>query len=136
MKTILIVGGILLLGGAITGYLIYNKPYEKMESASIDFKTTAESLFTDFESDENLANEKYLDKIMVVSGVVKGVNTSEDGLVNVMLESGGMMGGVICKLDELTEHKRKTFSEGETVTFKGICTGMLMDVVLVRCVEQ
>ena len=46
-----------------------------------------------------------------------------------------MLGGVICQLDELSEHKRTEFETGETVQLKGRCTGMLMDVVLVRCVE-
>jgi hypothetical protein len=42
---------------------------------------------------------------------------------------------VNCQLDELTEHKNTTFTPGDKVIFKGICTGMLMDVVMVRCVE-
>ena len=126
---ILLIG---LIGGGI-GIYQYNKPHKKMTTATSDFTVSALDLFTEFESDENLSNEKYLDKVVGVSGTVQEVK-EEDGVTSVTLNSGGMF-GVICQLDQLTEHKRTTFAIGENVSFKGICTGLLMDVVLVRCVE-
>ncbi len=126
---ILLIG---LIGGGI-GLYQYNKPHKKMVTATSDFIISAAELFTEFENDENISNEKYLDKIVQVSGTVQEVK-EEDGVTSVTLNRGGMF-GVICQLDQLTEHKRITFAIGENVSFKGICTGLLMDVVLVRCVE-
>ena len=123
-----------VLGGAF-GYYMYNKPHQNMIKATADLQLTSNQLFTDYESDESTANGKYLDKIMEVSGKVKEVTTDENGMTSLTLESGNEMFGVICQMDNLTKHKRTEFKEGENVKLKGICTGVLMDVVLVRCVE-
>ena len=134
MKKYLVALVLLVALGAGVGYLIYNKPFQDMNSAKADITLTAAELFTAFESDENAANEKYLDKVVQVSGTVKEVSTGDDGNISITLDSGSDMFGVICQLDNLTEQPRKDFKEGEQLTLKGVCTGMLMDVVLVRCV--
>ena len=134
MKKYLLALVLLVALGAGVGYLIYNKPFQDMNSAKADITLTAAELFTAFESDENAANSKYLDKVVQVSGTVKEVSTGDDGNISITLDSGSDMFGVICQLDNLTEQPRKDFKEGEQLTLKGVCTGMLMDVVLVRCV--
>ena len=88
-----------------------------------------------FEDNELDANTKYLDKIMEVSGTVKEVNTGGKGMVSVTLDTESGMFGVICQMDNLTQHDRLDFKEGEKIKLKGICTGVLMNVILVRCVE-
>lgn len=135
MKNILLIVGALALAGGIGGYMLYNKPFQNMEKAKADFVISAESLYTEYETDETAANTKYLDQIVQVEGKVRAV-TLEEGITSVSLDAGGMLGGVICQLNEQIKHERTEFQEGETVKFKGVCTGMLMDVVLVRCVEQ
>ena len=107
-----------------------------MVRAKADVAISAPDLFAEFSADEATANTSYLDKVIQVEGTVKEVSQSADGLTKVTLESGDDMFGVICQLDQLSEHKRTDFQTGESVTFKGKCTGMLMDVVLVRCVEN
>ena len=123
-----------VLGGAF-GFYMYNKPHQNMSKAAAEMQLSATQLFTDYENDEATANGKYLDKIMEVSGKVKEVTTDENGMTSLTLESGSEMFGVICQMDNLTKHDRTDFKEGEEVKLKGICTGVLMDVVLVRCVE-
>ena len=119
---------------AVIGYKIYNKPHKDIEAASSDVLIEAKALFLAFEHDEQKANEKYLDKIIEVSGTVKEVQNEGDD-ISVVLETEDMMFGVICQLDQLSKHKRTKFEVGETIKLKGICTGKLMDVVMVRCVE-
>ena len=123
--------GVILAG---IGFYVYNKPHQNIQRASSNFQIEAPNLFTEFETDEANANEKYLDKIVEVSGVVIESSTDDKGKTSVTLDAGSMF-GVICQLDELSKHKRTDFPVGEKVTLKGVCTGMLMDVVLVRCVE-
>lgn len=126
---------VVVLIGGIVAYNIYNKPFSEMEQAKVDFILPAAALFADYETDEATANGKYNDKILLVTGKVLEVSKDEDGITKVVLESEGMF-GVVCKLDELTEHERTEFEVGEQVSFKGICTGYLSDVVLVRCIED
>lgn len=118
-----------------TGAYMYYKPHQNIKTAKVDISLPAAAVFTAFESDEAAANTKYLDKIVAVNGTVKEVNKNEDGITTVTLDAGQDMFGVICQLDELTKHPREDFPIGQKVQFKGVCTGMLMDVVLVRCVE-
>ena len=133
-KYVLIIGLVAVAAGGI-GFYFYNKPHQNIGRAKADFKMTAPALFSTFEADEAAANEKYLGKIIEVSGTVQDVKKEEDGLTSITLESEDLVFGVICQLDGQSIPKRTVFNPGEQVTFKGICTGLLMDVVLVRCVE-
>lgn len=126
---------VLILIGVGTGFYLWNKPHRDMEAAEADIKTSATELFAGFENDESAANDQYLDKVIQVTGQVRDYSRDDDGSLRVTLDSGNDMFGVICQMDELTEQPRESFTPGETVTMKGLCTGMLMDVVLVRCVE-
>ncbi|MCB0597633.1 MAG: hypothetical protein H6557_31345 [Lewinellaceae bacterium] len=134
MKRLLGIGLLLALLGLGVGYFMYNKPHQNMDKAKVDVALEASELFTAFETNEAEANEKYLDKIIKVSGTVKEVSTDDKGNISVTLESGSEMFGVVCQMDDLTKHAKTNFEPGEQITFKGVCTGMLMDVVLVRCV--
>ena len=51
------------------GVFMYNKPHQNIQKASSDFQLEASALFTEFETNEAAANEKYLDKLVQVSGV-------------------------------------------------------------------
>ncbi len=126
---------ILPIVGLAVAYYMYNKPHEQMAGAKATYELSANELFSEFEGDEAAANEKYLDEVIEVEGTVKAVSQDEDGTVSITLSTDGDMFGVICQLDNLSTPKRTEFEVGEKVAFKGICTGMLMDVVLVRCVE-
>ena len=129
-KTILSVLLVLLLVGGFIGYRMYNKPHRDLAGATADFNLPATELFSDYEADEMGANTKYLDKVIRVSGTITEVNTDETGQTNLTLDAGGLLGGVICQLDPAN---KSTFSVGQEVSLNGLCTGMLMDVILVRC---
>ena len=134
MKKLIGIGFLLALLGLGVGYFMYNKPHQNMEKAEADMTLESTALFSAFEANEAEANEKYLDKVSKISGTVKEVNTDEEGNISLTLESGNELFGVICQMDNLTKQEKTDFKIGEQVTLKGICTGMLMDVVLVRCV--
>jgi tRNA_anti-like len=134
MKNIAIVIALIALVGGVVGYKMYNKPHENIADATEEHSLSAAELFAAYQADEMAANAKYLDKIIVVQGTVRETK-EEDGTVNVMLETDDMMFGVRCQLDNLATHKRKDFKAGEKVSLKGKCSGSLMDVVMVRCVE-
>lgn len=125
----------LVIIGIGSGAYMYYKPHQNIKASKADVSLSAAEVFQAFETDETAANAEYLDKIVAVSGTVKDVSKNEEGIVSVTLDAGQDMFGVICQLDQLTKHAREDFPIGEKVNFKGVCTGMLMDVVLVRCVE-
>jgi hypothetical protein len=128
------IGIILAFIATAVGFYVYNKPHKSIQNASAEIEVEAVQLFAEFATDEQAANEKYLDKIVAVRGRIIEVKQDE-AMISVVLETTDMMFGVVCQLDELSVHKRTEFEIGEEVVLKGICTGSLMDVVLVRCVE-
>lgn len=134
MKKVLTIGLALLIIGLGVGYFMWNKPHENIEKAKADIAMSAAELFDAFEKDENAANGQFLDKVVSVTGTIRSVELDQE-VKKVVLDSNDEMFGIICELDALSTPKRLDFKVGEQVNFKGKCTGMLMDVVIVRCVE-
>ncbi len=135
MKKIVLIGLACLLLGSTVGVYMYNKPHQDIQGAKADYHMPAATLFEAFAADESAANAKYLDKVVEVTGKVISVSKTDDGLPSLTLDGGSDMFGVICQMDKFSEHGELGFKEGEEVILRGICTGMLMDVVLVRCVK-
>jgi uncharacterized protein (UPF0333 family) len=132
-RILLLVLGLALIGAAV-GYFLWNKPHENMASSKAEATLEATALFSAYNADENAANSKYLGKTIAVSGKVKEVTKTEGGPAKITLETGDEF-AVICELDALSQHPRTDFPVGETVTFKGKCDGLNLDVQLSRCVE-
>lgn len=124
---------IVFLIGISYGLYEYNRPHEGTAAKESNFQMAATEIFNEFESDETTAGNKYNDQIVAVTGEISAVGIDEDGTRKVTLDAGGLMGGVICQMDSSFEGN---FKIGETKTFKGVCTGYLMDVILIRCVEE
>ena len=134
IKRILLVVVVLGLIGAAVGYALWNKPHENMQSSKAEATVEASALFQEYNADEKAANDKYLGKTIAVSGKVKETSTTAGGPAKITLETGDEF-TVICELDALSQHARTDFPAGETVTFKGKCDGLNLDVQLSRCVE-
>jgi hypothetical protein len=117
---------ILSFVGLGVGYYVYQKPLKSLRGERPDFSFTAKELYDTFQSDEQVANEKYLGRLIVVDGNIQDVFRQGDR-INVILQ-----GGVICEMDpRAAELPLRT---GQRVRIKGVCSGVLLDVVLVRCI--
>ena len=84
--------------------------------------------------DEAAATATYVgttEQAVQVSGTIRAMEPSGDGKVTVILETGDPLAGVTCEFAEADVPG--TWRSGTEVSVKGICTGLLMDVVLVRC---
>lgn len=134
MRKIFLFLALLAIAGGVVAYRIYNKPYKNIGKATADFQVDATKLLADFETDEAAANSQYLDKVVEVTGVVREIKPGDDGGVSVMLEAGSDMAGVLCELDQVYDPGKVQAEPGESITLRGVCTGSLLDVVLVRCV--
>ena len=108
---------------------IYNKPHREAETET-GIPIDAVSLFEAFEKNETEANNKYLDKVLEVDGVVSSVMENQEGTQVIVLKSNDLLFGVSCTL----KAREKAVNAGDTVTIKGFCKGYLSDVVLTDCV--
>jgi len=131
-KKIIIIILILAIVGAFVAYKMYNKPHVDVADSKSDIVLTADAIMTDFSSNENEANTKYLEKIIEVSGVISEMK-KEKGKGIITLKTNDDFGSVLCHLSASSSTKMNALKEGQTINIKGICTGYLMDVILVKC---
>ena len=124
---------LLLAIALIIGVGLYNKPHVDIHKASADLIVMAEEVLQDYESNESKANRKYVDRIIEVEGRITKVSF-DNGNSIVTLEGEAGKPGIICQM--LPEHNLNVLKNKEqsSVKIKGICTGYLIDVMMVRCV--
>lgn len=125
-----------MAGGVIAAIILlsmYFKPHRNMVRSSAAYSMTSNELLAEFESDESVANEKLVDKVVEVSGPVADINT-DDGKITIIIGTDNPLSGIICEMDDLSSHNISNFAEGQSVTLKCLCTGYLMDVSMRRCV--
>ena len=115
-------------------YYVFNMPRRNIAKENAAFTMTAKQLISDFKKDENGANAKYLDKVIAVSGEIKGIRTLDNHSMVFSLEDA--MEGVSCTIDSAdvvrNTAKLRQLKGGETATFKGRCSGMLMDIQIIN----
>jgi hypothetical protein len=134
-KIILILTALTILTGLSFAYYLYNKPHQSIAEELPAFSIDAKTLVGDYDSDENKANTKYLGKIVEVKGVVAEKTIDSKGNYNIILQ-GPDLAGVSCEFEPNAQNALTNVKGGEEITIKGICTGSLMDVVLVDCVRS
>lgn len=132
-KIIFILLAILLILGGYIAIRMYNKPHVNVAESDPDIVLLSNTLLDDFENDEISANEKYLEQIIQVTGKIQKLGTANgNGIITLTGENS--LGSVICHLSEKENKKVVSLREGQEIIVKGICTGFLMDVILINCV--
>ena len=130
MKKLIIIVLILAAGAGSYGYYLYTKPRSGASDMKTAYVVDAKNLFAEFSTDENAANAKYLGKAIEVSGTIRSVETDDRGTMNVGIETNEM-GAVNCQFEK--KDQMPDLAAGKNIQLKGVCSGFLMDVVLVDC---
>ncbi len=127
MKKILT--GIILFGVVVSGviYRMYNKPHRDPSTES-SIQITAADLFRSYETNESEANGLYLDNVLEVSGKITEITTNQQSIPVIVLETENPMFTVRCTM----ENPEIPVNVGDAVKIKGICTGYLSDVIIVK----
>ncbi len=120
-----------VIGGSVGLYLFF-KPVSSTAKLDTEVRETATVLFQQYSEDENSANARFLGKVVEVRGKVIDIRTTDAGKPALVLETDDAIFGVLCELED--EKAAKSLQTGSEITVKGVCTGMLLDVVLTRCV--
>ena len=131
---------ILIIGVLLVPALIYAlREYNRTNDDTADLKASIEidalSLLKDYETDEGYANKEYNGKVISVTGRIIKIEDIGD-TKKVILGDGISMNGVICEFQNSENEKAKGLVPTQEVKIKGICTGILLDVVLIRCVLE
>lgn len=120
---------ILLIAASTFGvvYWIYNKPHRDPLTEP-PLEVTAAKLFHDYETDETEANKLYLDKVLEITGLVIEITSNQELSPIIVLETENPMFAVRCTM----LNPALKAQMGDQVTIKGICTGYLSDVIIVK----
>jgi hypothetical protein len=118
---------------AIYGYSEYNRGMLDTHQLKPIFKINAQELLKQFETNESGATSRYTDKTISVGGIVSYTNVT-DTSASIYLNDASSVASVICVFQKDSYKESNKLKTGDSVTIKGICSGYLMDVIMVRCV--
>ena len=124
-KIFLIILFFVVLIGLSYAYYVWNKPARNVANEA-GIEVTAVAIFDSFSNNENAANALFLNKAIEVTGKVSEVKKNQAGQTVIYLQSTDPVFGVNCTFKQ----DPGTIEKGNIMTFKGICTGYLSDVVL------
>lgn len=93
---------------------------------------TAPALYALYSQFEDSANNKYLDSVINVSGVIQNIELNNERYT-ISLASNDSNGTVICEMDKKENEKIKQLKKDQQISLVGNCNGLLIDVQLDRC---
>lgn len=136
MKKIILYALVLILIVATSGYyyvFIYskNRKFDMEHAESMNIK--ADELVKAFQENEANANKLYIDKVLLINGVVGATAKTQAGESSVTLSSSDSFSGVMATLDSTVTSQVKV---GDTIDIKGFCKGFLSDVVITNAILQ
>lgn len=134
MKKIIV--GLLVLAVA-TGAAVY---YYTQRDSRNDIKyqkavaeMTASALYEIYSENEDLADSRYLGKVITVSGQIVSVD-QEDEKITISLDTDDPLNAVVCEMNTRIQADFSDIREGHEISIKGECSGKLMDIILVNCI--
>lgn len=139
-KNIILIFILIALTVAVAAYLLWNKPHPNIKDAN-GIETNAIALYNIFITDSAKAKSTYLNKIVVVSGIVKEVSVNQQQQQIILLKTSVSDASVNCTMEENINNCKA----GDAICLKGICVGYTSgetdmglpgDVFLIRCYQS
>jgi hypothetical protein len=97
---------------------------------SPDFTLSADSLFAEYQLNEQAANTKFLEKILLVNGTVDHPNFENPAEPNIVLIASDGEGTVTCGFKPEYLASIQKLIAGDKITIKGQCKGLTGDAAL------
>ena len=133
-KFTILIGFILIISiGLFIALNLYNKPLLNIAKSTADLEIMAQEILDDYRTDENIANKKYVDNVIQIKGEISDI-TIENGNGIISLKDLKGESSVMCHMSPEENLKVLKLKKDSIITIKGICTGYLLDVVMVRCI--
>ena len=126
VKILLIIGLAIVVTGSIIAYKIFNKPHRDVTTEQ-GVQLSAQKLYDAFRTNEAEANKLYLDQAIEMTGEVSEVTTNQDGKTVVNFKTSDPLFVINCTF----KTNPGELKPGQTITFKGICTGYIPDANVV-----
>ncbi len=119
----------------VIAYIMYETmlsyQFKNIKHSSPEFTISTSELTNEFNTNEELANKEYIDKVIEVYGKIKKISTLNNRRT-IILESKNAI-NIICDLDDTEKTDINTLKINQQLYIKGICKGYLKDVILLNC---
>ena len=123
----------LLIMLAVAFYWFF-KPVASIVGSKPDIVIGATELWQSFDKDEQSANTNFTGKIIKTTGVVAGMEMTDENILTVMLQPDSSAGFVTCVFGRGSAAYKDRIAIGKVVVIKGLCAGFLFpDVQLHQC---
>ncbi len=114
----------LIIGGGI-GLYMYYMPKRDVQATNTDYKVSAAQIVTEYLSDKNAANQKYLSddgdsKVLEITGTVAKISEDYNGNKVVLLKNPDDKAGVSATFLPETNQHADQLKPGQTITIKGV----------------
>ncbi|HVT87001.1 MAG TPA: hypothetical protein VHD35_17490 [Chitinophagaceae bacterium] len=126
--------------GVWQGLKEYNRTNIDIAHVKADVKISASNLIHEYETNDSLANQKYLGKIIEVDGAIKKLDSDRSGGYVVVLGDTTGLSSVRCAMDSTHNRDAAVLKAGSSAILRGHCSGfnkddmgLGSDVILDRC---
>jgi len=112
---------------------LYNKPFIDIKKSNPELEVTAQEILDDYLADEYSANEKYVDNLIQIKGEIAEISFDK-GVSIITLKDRSGFSSIICHMLPEANLNVLKLKKGSQITIKGVCTGYLFDIMMVRCI--
>lgn len=118
---------IIVIGGAYYYTFVYSKTHHRDAQAESSIIITADSLSSAYQTNEQAANARFLNKAIEVTGTIISIGKDQENHTTILIGQPDAFSNVSITLASAKPIQQKV---GDKITLKGICTGNLSDVII------
>lgn len=134
IKTFKIILIFILILCSYFGFKIYRASMPlNINIVKVDEQINSNKLLASFEANESLAEATFIEKVIVIEGIVNDVTYLNDRYT-VILQSGNKFSKILCDMSSSQGEQVKKLKTGQSVSIKGVCKGYLLDVIMLNCI--
>ncbi len=121
-KRILFIGTFLLVLGGIAIWYIFTEKFVDTSKETAAYTINAMDLIHEFQTGDSLANIKYAEKIITITGRISETE-SADTTINIKMIDTLTDAYIIFAFQQQHLREAKQLKEGDSVSIKGSCSG-------------
>ena len=122
IKKFILAGLLIVLVACGVVWYIFTEKFADTSNEKATYTLNALDLIKEFKKNDSLANKKYAEQIIAVSGIVTEVENA-DTSVNIKLRDTATGSYVIFAFQQQHLNEAKGLKKGDSVTIKGSCSG-------------
>ena len=103
---------------------------EKQTEQRVVYELEATTLIASYQDDKDASDRKYLNKILTVGGIAQSVVVKNGYINSIMIGTDDEKSGVVSTFFSRDRPKAGSVLPGEEIKVKGLCSGILYDVLL------